>query len=221
MRRTESSQVFANPDGTFTQDTYALPQFVRKNQQLVPIDTDLAPNSDGTLSPKAAEVGVRVSGGGDGPLATIVRDGRSMSWSWPHALPKPQVDGDTVTFANVLDDVDLRLRVSSAGFTSLFVVKNAKAAANPALREIHFDLDTDGVEARTDAAGNMTAVDPAGQEVFTAPTPLMWDSGTADVPKTRSLAAGGEAARRRRRMSSNPATGPSSPRWAWRSRTAN
>lgn len=193
VRRTESSQVFANPDGTFTQDTYALPQFVRKNQQLVPIDTDLAPNSDGTLSPKAAEVGVRVSGGGDGPLATIVRDGRSMSWSWPHALPKPQVDGDTVTFANVLDDVDLRLRVSSAGFTSLFVVKNAKAAANPALREIHFDLDTDGVEARTDAAGNMTAVDPAGQEVFTAPTPLMWDSGTADVPKTRSLAAGGEA----------------------------
>ncbi|MFD4211150.1 hypothetical protein ACFWRG_34880, partial [Micromonospora tulbaghiae] len=38
-QRTEASQVFANPDGTFTQDTYALPQFVRQNQKLVPIDT--------------------------------------------------------------------------------------------------------------------------------------------------------------------------------------
>ncbi|MEU3227538.1 FG-GAP-like repeat-containing protein [Streptomyces sp. NPDC006976] len=184
-RRTEASQVFANPDGTFTQDTYVLPQFTRKENQLVPIDTDLEANSDGTLSPKATEVDVRFSGGGDGPLATIVRDGRSMSWSWPHSLPVPQVDGDTVTFANVLNDVDLKLRVGSAGFTSLFVVKTAQAAGSPSLKQIHFDLDTDGVEASADADGNLTAVNPAGQEVFTAPTPLMWDSGTVDTPQAR------------------------------------
>ncbi|MEU2022568.1 VCBS repeat-containing protein [Streptomyces sp. NPDC016469] len=190
-RRTETSQVFANPDGTFTQDAYVLPQFVRKNQQLVPIDTDLVRNSDGTLSPKAAEVGVRVSGGGEGPLVTIVRDGRSMSWSWARALPEPQVDGDTATFENVLLDVDLKLRVSSAGFASLFVVKSAEGAANPELHEIDFDLETEGVEARTDAEGNLTAVDSVGQEIFTAPTPLMWDSGTADVPQMRTLDADG------------------------------
>lgn len=85
--------MFANPDGSFTQDTYALPQFARQDNKLVPIDTDLKANPDGTLSPKATEVGIKFSNGGDGPLATIVRDGRSMSWSWPHTLPAPTSTG--------------------------------------------------------------------------------------------------------------------------------
>ncbi|WP_405895235.1 FG-GAP-like repeat-containing protein (plasmid) [Streptomyces sp. NBC_01527] len=188
-RRNEVSQVFANPDGSFTQDTYALPQFARQNNKLVPIDTDLKTNSDGTLSPKATEVDIRFSGGGDGPLATIVRDGRSMSWSWPQTLPQPQIDGDTLTFGNILTDVDLKLRAGPAGFTSLLVIKTAQAANDPALRQIHFDLDTDGVEPSTDTHGNLTAVNPAGQEVFTAPTPLMWDSSTAETPQARTADA--------------------------------
>ncbi|MFS0692853.1 FG-GAP repeat domain-containing protein [Streptomyces nitrosporeus] len=189
--RTEVSQVFANPDGTFTQDTYALPQFARKDNALVPIDTDLRANSDGTLSPVAAEVDVRFSGGGDGPLATVVRDGRSMSWNWPQKLPEPEVDGDTVTFANVLTDVDLKLKAASAGFASLLVVKTAEAAADPALERIHFGLETSGLEAGTDAQGNFQAVNPAGEAVFTAPTPLMWDSSTADAaPQARGVTEG-------------------------------
>lgn len=181
-QRTEVSQVFANPDGTFTQDLYALPQFVRQDQRLVPIDTTLESNTDGSLSPKAAEVEVRLSGGGEGPLATVVRDGRSMSWSWPEPLPKPEVDGDTLTFGDVLTDVDLKIRVSPAGFTSLLVVKTAEAAADSSLKQIHLGLETDGLTARTDAHGNLTAVNPAGEKVFTAPTPLMWDSSTAAAP---------------------------------------
>ncbi|MFJ1589781.1 VCBS repeat-containing protein [Kitasatospora albolonga] len=182
-RRTEVSQVFANPDGTFTQDTYALPQFVRQDNKLVPIDTTLEVNSDGSLSPKATEVDVRFSGGGEGPLATVTRDGRSMSWTWPQPLPDPQIDGDTVTFGNVLTDVDLKIKASPAGFTSLLVVKSAEAAADPALKEVHFGLETSGLTAATDAHGNFSAVNPAGQEVFTAPTPLMWDSSsTAAAP---------------------------------------
>lgn len=185
-QRSEASQVFANPDGTFTQDTYALPQFVRQDSKLVPIDTTLKMNSDGSHSPKAAEVDVRLSGGGNGPLATVVRDGRSMSWSWPQTLPEPQVDGDTLTFGNVLADVDLKLKAGPAGFTSLLVVKTPEAAADPALKQVHFDLDTQGLTARTDAHGNFTAVNPAGQEVFTAPTPLMWDSSTGVASAARA-----------------------------------
>ncbi|MFJ4912467.1 FG-GAP-like repeat-containing protein [Streptomyces sp. NPDC088726] len=192
-RRTETSQVFANPDGSFTQDAYVLPQFARQDNKLVPIDTRLEANPDGTLSPKATETAVRFSSGGDGPLATIVRDGRSMSWSWPQPLPSAQVDEDTVTFANVLTDVDLKLRAGPAGFTSLFVVKTPQAAADPALKQIHFDLDTDGVEASTDESGNLTAVNPAGQEVFTAPSPLMWDSGISDVPQARTAGTSEDA----------------------------
>lgn len=175
-RRTETTQLFANPDGSFTQDTYTLPQFVRKSGSLVEIDTTLKANSDGSYSPKATEVGVQFSGGGNGPLATVMRDGRSMSWSWPKPLPKPTVDGDSVTYANVLEDVDLKLKAGSAGFGQLLVVKSALGAANPALAEIKLPLTTDGLTVNADAHGNIRAVNPAGQEVFTAPTPMMWDS---------------------------------------------
>nr|WP_202547257.1 VCBS repeat-containing protein [Streptomyces sp. SID2119] len=181
-QRTEVSRVFANPDGTFTQDTYALPQFVRQEHTLVPIDTTLEVNGDGSLSPKAAEVDVRLSGGGEGPLVTLVRDGRSMSWSWPRPLPEPEVDGDTLTFGDVLTDVDLKIKAGPAGFSSLLVVKTPEAAADPALKQVSFGLDTSGLAVSTDAHGNFTAVNPAGEEVFTAPTPLMWDSSTAAAP---------------------------------------
>ncbi|MEH0545042.1 hypothetical protein QA802_18710 [Streptomyces sp. B21-105] len=179
--RTETVQVFANPDGSFTQDAYALPQFVHKNQKLVPIDTTLKANADGTLSPAATEVGVRFSGGGEGPLATVTRNGRSLSIGWPKPLPKPVVNGDTITYANVLNDVDLKLKAGSAGFSELLVVKSAAAAADPALATISLPLSTKGLTAAADEHGNLRATNPAGQEVFTAPTPRMWDSSTTQA----------------------------------------
>ncbi|MFI7296781.1 FG-GAP-like repeat-containing protein [Streptomyces sp. NPDC050121] len=185
--RTETVQVFANPDGSFTQDTYALAQFVRKDRKLVPIDTALKANADGTFSPAATEVGVKFSGGGEGPLATVTRDGRSLSIGWPKPLPKPVVDGDTITYANVLNDVDLKLKANSAGFNELLVVKSAAAADDPALATISLPLSTAGLTAAADDHGNLRVTNPAGQEVFTAPTPRMWDSSTTQA-STQTLA---------------------------------
>ncbi|MEU2888620.1 hypothetical protein [Streptomyces albidoflavus] len=184
--RTETTQVFANPSGTLTQDTYALPQWVRQDGTLREIDTALAENADGTLSPKATEVEVRFSGGGDGPLVSVRRDGRGLNWTWPGELPTPRVEDDAVTYPDVLPDVDLRLRAGSAGFGQILVVKSADAAANPALQAVRFGLESEGLDVEADEHGNLTAVNPAGQEIFTAPTPLMWDS---------SSSAGGATAR--------------------------
>ncbi len=181
-KRTETSQVFANPNGTFTQDSYVVPQWVRQGGKLVRIDTTLHKNSDGSLSPKAAQIGVRFSGGGAGPLVTVVRDGRSMSWTWPKPLPAPVVAGDTVTYPGVLKDVDLKLQANSGGFGQLLVVKNARAAADPALKEITFGVKTSGLTVGADEHGNMSAKNPAGQTVFASPTPLMWDSTVAAPP---------------------------------------
>lgn len=191
-RRTENSQLFANPDGSFTHHAYALPQWVRQNDKLVDLNTTLDANSDGTFSPTAAEIDVTFSGGGDDPLATVTRDGRSMSVSWPEPLPQPVTAGDTITYPNVLQDVDLKLRANPAGYSQLLVVKSAQAAANPRLQEIAFEIDTQGVNVQTDPHGNLRALNPAGQEVFTAPTPIMWDSGDAQPsspPKTGQQAA--------------------------------
>ncbi|MEU2432917.1 FG-GAP-like repeat-containing protein [Streptomyces sp. NPDC007861] len=174
--RTETAETYANLDGSFTTEQYALPQRVRKGGKLVDIDTSLARNANGSYSAKATEVEVTFSGGGDGPLATVTRDGRSMSWSWPEPLPAPEADGDSVVYRDVLDDVDLKLKAGTAGFGQLLIVHNAEAAANPALAEIRMPLSTSGLSVDADEHGNLRAVNPAGQEVFTAPTPQMWDS---------------------------------------------
>ncbi|MFJ6441995.1 VCBS repeat-containing protein [Streptomyces sp. NPDC091649] len=124
------------------------------------------------------------SGGGEGPLATVSRDGRSMSWSWPGELPSPQVDGDTVIYRNVLDDVDLKLKAGTAGFGQLLVVHNEKAAGNPALAQIKLPLEAVGLTVNADEHGNLRALNPAGQEIFTAPTPMMWDSNRPPMARS-------------------------------------
>ncbi|MGW8993900.1 FG-GAP repeat domain-containing protein [Streptomyces zhihengii] len=188
-KRTETSQVFANPSGTFTEESYALPQWARKDNKLVRIDTRLKPASDGMLSPAATTVDMQFSGGGSGPLATITRDGRSMSLSWPDVLPVPAVDGDTATYAEVLPGVDLKLRAGISGYGQLLVVKSAEAAANPALKTLTYGLSTDGVSVAADEHGNLRAVNPAGQDVFTAPTPFMWDSSSAPQQEAQASAS--------------------------------
>ncbi|MFE0174065.1 FG-GAP-like repeat-containing protein [Streptomyces sp. NPDC059002] len=195
--RTEYATVYANPDGTFTQDTATVPVRTRQDGRLVDVDETLEKRPDGTLAPRAASVGVRFSGGGrKTPLATVTRDGRSMSVGWPGELPTPKVDGDTATYPDVLPGVDVKLRASVTGFQQVLVVKNADAARDPALKKLRFALDSDGVDVRTDAAGNLTARNPAGKLVFTAPTPTMWDSSgtpTADGADAPAAARGAKA----------------------------
>ncbi|MFF0425912.1 VCBS repeat-containing protein [Streptomyces sp. NPDC004520] len=190
-RRTETSQLFANPSGSYTQEQYALPRWTRQDNKLVPIDTTLARGKDGRIGPKATKAGLSFSGGGSGPAVSLLHDGRKISLSWPTPLPKPTLAGDTVTYAEVLPGVDLTLRAGNAGFSQLLVVKTPEAAANPALKTVRFSMATDGVKVAADKHGNLTAVDAAGQEVFTAPTPRMWDSSTtgADPGKARAADA--------------------------------
>ncbi|MHC0433558.1 FG-GAP-like repeat-containing protein [Streptomyces sp. O3] len=195
--RTEYSSTFADPEGTFTQETHTVPVRVRQNGRLVDADPTLVRGKDGVVRPKATAVGIEFSGGGkagDTTMATIARDGRSMALDWDQTLPAPTLDGDTATYAEVLPGVDLKLRASVTGFQQLLVVKNRKAAANPRLKRLSYALKPEGVSTKTDKAGNLTAVNPAGQKVFTAPTPMMWDSsGAAAEPAPKGLRSAGEA----------------------------
>ncbi|WP_240449939.1 FG-GAP-like repeat-containing protein [Streptomyces sp. S1] len=194
-RRTETSQLFANPSGTFTQEQYVLPRWTRQDGKLVTIDTNLAPAEDGRIAPKATTTGVSFSAGGTGPAVTLTRDGRKLSLTWPSPLPKPRTQGDSATYSEVLPGVDLVLRAGNSGFGQLFVVKTPEAAANPALKTLRFSMATDGLKVSADSAGNLTAVDAAGQEVFTAPTPRMWDSSTTATTATAAAPADASRAR--------------------------
>ncbi|ONI87004.1 hypothetical protein ALI144C_10220 [Actinosynnema sp. ALI-1.44] len=147
--RTETARVFANPSGTRTLEQYLLPVRARKDNAWVPVDTTLVRGTDGVVAPKATVVGVKLSGGGTGPLVTATLQGKEMSLSWPGVLPSPELSGDTATYAQVLPGVDLKVHVSAAGFAPELVIRDAQAAANPVLRGFRFETGERGAAAFT------------------------------------------------------------------------
>jgi hypothetical protein len=180
--RTESSETFAQPDGTLRTKSYASPIRVRRGSGWVAVNTDLKV-ADGVVVPEATTLDVKFSNGGDGPLLTVVRDGRSMALSWPGALRPPVLDGDTATYSEVLPGVDLLLTAHVDSFSEVLLVKTPTAAENTELRQLRFDLATQGVVVRRAADGFIRVETPSGEPVFVSDGARMWDkpqtSGTA------------------------------------------
>lgn len=203
--RTERSETLANPDGTFTLREHVQPVRTYKNGKWAQLDTTLVQQPNGTWAPRASTADMVISGGGKGPFASMDRAGKRMSVSWPGPLPKPQVEGSTAKFADVLPGVDLTVTADIDGFSHLLVVKTAQAANHPRLAEIALPVTTDGVNLRTNAEGGVVAVDEAADgPVFEAAQPQMWDStGAGSVAETKPGARSapadgkGEAARGR------------------------
>ncbi|WP_228181683.1 FG-GAP-like repeat-containing protein [Streptomyces anulatus] len=189
--RTEISDTWVHPDGSFSIKRYGSPVRLFRGGAWIPTDPALTFAADGSVVPKASTVDVSFSGGGTGPLLSGVKDGRTLALSWPTALPKPVLDGNVATYPEVLPGVDLQLKAEVEGFSQLLVVKTAQAAKNPALATLSYKVKTVGLSVSADAdTGSLAAVDPAGQTVFTSPTPLMWDSRTTtSAPATRSMSA--------------------------------
>ncbi len=179
---TPYAQTVANPDGTLTETSTAVPTRARTGGTWAPVDATLRARGDGTLAPKAAVNGLILSGGGSGPLATLTSaSGKSLAVTMPFALPRPTVSGDTATYANVLPDVDLTVTATElGGIREVLVVKTPAAAVNPALTSLHLGTSGPGLTLGSDAHGALQAVDTAtGRPQFTAPAPQMWDSSTA------------------------------------------
>ncbi|MFE7379774.1 FG-GAP-like repeat-containing protein [Streptomyces zhihengii] len=193
-RRTETDEVYINPDGTARVDRSILPVRVQQGGELVDIDPDLAAGAGGRLAPKASAMAASFSGGGDNVFATMTGEGRTVTLTWPHGkLPKPTVDGRTATYAEVLPGVDLTATASDVSFSHALVVKTPEAAENPAVRTIEFGLQTKGLQVTEGAAGEILAKTPSGNVLFAAPQPHMWDSAGSDTttavdPKTPKAA---------------------------------
>ncbi|MFI5735447.1 LamG-like jellyroll fold domain-containing protein [Kribbella sp. NPDC051587] len=189
---TETGQVVANPDGSFTRHESALPVRVRRPSGWVPVDMTLRAGAHGTVAPAAGPVDVAFSGGGETPLVRLREGGRELAVGWPGTLPQPVLAGDTATYREVFPGVDLVLTASTVGLSQILVVKNAAAAANPALGSLPYRLTTKGLAVHSTAAG-LTATDAAGEVVFSGPAPYMWDSsgrGSAVQPGGRVTAVG-------------------------------
>jgi Concanavalin A-like lectin/glucanases superfamily len=192
-RRSESSQVFANPDGSFTASLSSRPVRVRRGDgSWAPVDTTLRRVPDGSIQPVATPMALRLSGGGEGALVSMSREGRSVGMTWPGRLPAPSLAGDTATYAEVMPGVDLRVRATLDGFSDVLVVKTP--AASKTLRRVRLGLRTGGATARIGKAGELSAVDSGGRQVFAAPAAMMWDSATTSPTAAAQRRAGAPAA---------------------------
>jgi hypothetical protein len=181
-QRTESSQTFAQPDGSFRTRQSAVPVRVRRGNGWVPVDPTLQPAADG-LTPVATTLDLRFSPGGDGPLLSFGRDGKRIVLSWPWPLPPPEVLDATATYREVLPGVDLRLTASADSFSQVLVVKSATAAENSELKELSFGISGEGVTLRQNSDdGVIQALDAQGNVAFVSDGAAMWDTPPAAVP---------------------------------------
>lgn len=76
-KRGESREVFAMPDGTVQENSYAVPHWARTDEGWTQVDTDLAVE-DGAIQPVASTVGLEFSAGGDDALVRMSRHGRAV-----------------------------------------------------------------------------------------------------------------------------------------------
>ncbi|GAA1239722.1 hypothetical protein GCM10009665_33090 [Kitasatospora nipponensis] len=184
---TEFSETVATPQGHLREVMHGDQQRVKQGNGWAALDPTLAAGPSGALTPEVAAHQVSLSGGGSGPLATLTsEDGKQLAVGAPFPLPKPVLDGASALYPEVLPGTDLRVTVSKAGgFSTVLIVKNAQAAANPALSKLHWPTTGTGVTVQDDGTGGLTAVDGDNKTVFTAPTPTMWDSSSA-LPPTAS-----------------------------------
>ncbi|MFI6322403.1 DNRLRE domain-containing protein [Nonomuraea sp. NPDC050556] len=187
-RATETTQVFAEPGGSVTVQEYMRPVRAKRDGAWVPVDPTLKANADGTISPAVSTFPMTFSGGGAGPMATMVKGGRSLSMTFPGVLPKPALEANTATYTEVLPGVDLKIVAAPDGFVHHLVVKSREAAANPLLRTLKFGLRGGGLKVARAADGGLSATAPEGEEVFAAPVPVMWDA-TARKVRDATMAA--------------------------------
>lgn len=182
-QRTSTTQVFANADGTWTTESYAGPVRVQdaESGDWSAIDTALE-EAKGRWRPATTLTDLTLSDGGSGPLA-VMRDvdGRDLSWSWPTALPKPTVDGSTLTYHDAIPGGDLVVEALPGGFSHSVVLNERPTEA----LELPMLVETDGATLATDDDGALT-ISARRDDLVTSPPPVMWDStdGETGQPAT-------------------------------------
>ena len=133
-KRSETTQVFANPDGSWTNETADGPVRVLDDAgEWHDIDTTLV-QRDGGLEPRFAATDVRFSDGGDKQFAQMSEVGKDLAWKWPTVLPEPELDGNTATYVGAVEGGDLVVTALPTGFTHS-VILHERPASLDALAE--------------------------------------------------------------------------------------
>lgn len=195
--RTDAMTTYANPDGTFTQESATGPVRVRQAGGWADVDPTLSV-AGGRVAPKAAEGGVSFSAGGSGDLVDLSAGGQTIGYGWPARLPAPTLSGATATYANVVPNGDLLLTATTTGYEVSLRLRAAPASA----LSLRLPLNSHGLTLAQDpASGALSWTTAGGAQVAYAPAPEMYDSTATDpgapaaaVPVGSQLVGEGTAA---------------------------
>lgn len=174
--RTPSTATFANPDGTWTTESYA--GIVRSKVDegsWVSVDPAVQKRSDG-YEPKATAFDASFSDGGDKTVGSVTTPtDATIRVGWPTKLPAPQAEGDTLTYPDAAaQGADLVVNSYRDGFDYSVVLDHAPAADAPQI-EYRVPLTFDGATPIVRPDGSIAVKDDK-QRVATMTAPVMWDS---------------------------------------------
>lgn len=179
-----TSRSYAQPDGSTKSEFRVAPQWVPDGSgEWVDVDTTVEVAEDGSIEAAATVMDLEFGAAGATEFVTAISaDGEQISLSWPEPLPKPEVEGSTVTYPEVLPGVDLEVYAGAADFSYALVVKTPEAAANTALERIELGLAVDGLTVDADAETDSAQLtDAAGEPAFEVAPPFMWDSSATEA----------------------------------------
>lgn len=197
--RTETRTLWANPDGTVTEEQAAGPiRFRADDGAWAPVDIRLTKAANGAVVSKAhpldltlgrptparvdatAARRLRTSAPvpAASPLVSLTSpEGKHVELGWRGALPEPRIDGTRATYPGALPHADLVVSATRTGFEQ-FLVLNSPLAVKGA-RTLRMTLTAKGLTAKSAADGSVTFTDTrSGKQAGILPAPVMWDART-------------------------------------------
>jgi hypothetical protein len=182
-RRTETTQVFAEPDGTLTEERAMAPVRVKNGEKWDDVDLTLIRDADGSVVPRVHARNLRFSGPQDGTgeheVASLGSGDQRTSVSWKGRLPEPVLDGRAATYPEVLPGVDIVMKAQTTGYEQYFVAKDRDALRR--ITKLALPITTGKLTATEDASGGLTFKDGKGRAVGRAQAPEMWDAKVAPL----------------------------------------
>ncbi len=171
--RSETTLVFANPDGTFTEEAYSTPVRMRSaDGSWVQIDATLTTGRDGEIRTRATPADLEFSAGGSGPFARLSAGSKSVGVRWPASLPAPVLSENTATYRNVVPNGDLVVSALPSGFSHSLVLR--QRPTGPLEVRLPIDL-AGGLELQRTTDRRLQLRD--GTKILaSAPAPRMWDA---------------------------------------------
>ena len=179
----ETTEVYALPDGQFRADISTGMQRFRRAGAWVAVDQTLTARPDGSIGAAAHPGDLQVSGpqpAGEHELAAVGLGARRVAMSWTGTLPTPRLAGTRATYADVRPGVDLVVAATRQGFEQYLVLKSRAAADQVASVTYGFSGPGAAKAART-RTGSIALTGADGAASAEIPAPLMWDAKTSAV----------------------------------------